>query len=59
MKCVDESIGTSPVSTGTPQKDFILSCCKENALCSTLTPSVRGDPLRGPKNKFHHPQPCD
>ena len=21
-----------------------------------LTPSVRGDPLRGPRNKFDHPQ---
>ena len=23
-----------------------------------LTPSVHGDPLRGPRNKFHHPQTC-
>ena len=26
--------------------------------CSNLTPSVRGDPLRVPRNKFHRPQTC-
>ena len=36
--------------------EFLL-CIRESA-SAISTPSVCGDPLRGPRNKFHRPQTC-
>ena len=48
-----------------PQLDIILKKVPFYAILrqlfqdyQLLTPSVCGDPLMGPRNKFHHPQTC-